>query len=71
MHRIELVESAALSFVPRYRRPPQHKTERKRQVDELLREGKVQGSIRAFGHNPVLAIKRRKVAQVYQLQATE
>ena len=39
MHRIELVEGAAPSFVPRYRRPPQHEEIIERQVDELLKKG--------------------------------
>ena len=58
MHRIELVEGAASSFVPRYRRPTQHEEEIERQVDELLKTGKVQESTSVFGHNPVLARKK-------------
>ena len=58
MHRIELLEGAAPSFVPRYRRPPQHEEEIERQVDELLKKGKIQESTGAFGHNPVLARKK-------------
>ena len=58
MHRIELVEGAVPRFVSRYRRPPQHEEEIKRQVDELLRKGKVRKSPSALGHNPALARKK-------------
>ena len=57
-HRIELVPGSAPSFAPRYRRPPQHEEEIERQVDILLKKGKVQESSSAFGHNPVLVKKK-------------
>ena len=44
MRRMELVEGAAPSFVPRYRGPPQHEEEMERQVDELLKKGKIQAT---------------------------
>ena len=55
---IERVEGAAPSFVPWYRRSFQDEEEIERQVDELLKKGKVQESTSAFGHNPVLARKK-------------
>ena len=65
MHPIELVEGAAPSFVPRYRRPPQHEEEIERQVDELLKKGKVQESTRAFGHNPELTRNKEGSWRMY------
>lgn len=41
MHRIELIEGAAPRFAPRYRTPLQHEEEIERQMDELLRKGKI------------------------------
>lgn len=57
-HRIDLIPGAAPSYVPRYRKPPQQEEEIERQVDELLKKGKVQESTSAFGHNPVLVPKK-------------
>ena len=57
-HRIDLIPGAAPSYVPRYRKPPQHEEEIERQANELLRKGKVQESTSAFGHNPVLVRKK-------------
>ena len=51
---MELVESAAPSFIRSYGGPPQHEEELERQVDELLKKGKVHESTSAFGHNSVL-----------------
>ena len=55
MHRIELVDGAAPSFVARCRRPPQHEEEVERQVDELLRKGEVQEWTSPPGHKLALA----------------
>ena len=52
MQHIVLIECTAPRFVPRYRRPPQHKEEVERQVDELLKKGKVQEWTSAFGQDP-------------------
>ena len=57
-HRIDLIPGAAPSYVPRYRKPPQQEEEIERQVDELLKKGKLQESTSAFGHNPVLVPKK-------------
>ena len=56
--RMELVEGAAPNFVRSYRGPAQHEEELERQVDDLLKKGKVQESTSAFGHNSVLARKK-------------
>ena len=37
-HRIDLIPGAAPSYVPRYRKPPQHEEEIERQANELLKK---------------------------------
>ena len=58
MSRIELVPGAALSLVPRCRKPLRLEEETEIKVDELVKKGKLQGSTSAFGQNPRLVRKK-------------
>ena len=69
MRRIERFLGAAPSVIPRYMRLPHLKEGIERQAEDLLKNGKVQVSTSPFGQNPVLARKRRKMADVCLFQA--
>ena len=58
MDHIELDPGAAPSIAPRYRRFAQLEGEIERQVDELLKKGKIQESASAFRHNRALATEK-------------